>query len=407
MEVDSDIKIKDKGQGGVSALCCFRKKMTTILENINHFHLDAAENIIGFAIENSKQEADAKILTRASITSDEAEFYTYIEQVSNLFLNKMGIPINSVYVFLILIHKDLSADIYINEFRVMIDVCAKRDLKKGEPVRINDIADIRSLKFSDIKIVETDKIIFCFKVGWKFGLFFDLNRKELLDINAMYLDLGTLYRYLSFQDVYKVLEAKAQFEEMIKDGWFPFIELIGGEYKTLSEIYKNKFDFENRIIKLIGSFNMARIEKIKSKWWKKQIFKDKQQILQAGINALLNDNSEGYINCIKTLLTEIEGIIRFEYFNTTGKGKDVKIPELLKYIIEKGKTKSGSNYSLFLPLPFLSYLKDVVFARFDLETGDVGLSRHSSSHGVAKPDDYTKIKALQMILILDQIYFYI
>lgn len=381
--------------------------MATVLENINHFHLDNVENVIGFTLENSKQGEIAKILNRVAITSDETEFYTYIEQISNLFLNKIGVPINCVYLFLILIHEDLSADIYINEFRGMIDVCSKRDLNKGEPVMINDIADIRSLKFPDIEIIEADKVILCFKVGWKFGLFFDLNRKEPLDIDAMYSDLGTLYRYLSFQDVYKTLEAKTQFEEIMKDGWFPFIELIGAEFKTLSNIYQNKFDFENRITKLVGGFDRTRIEKIANKWWRKQVFKDKKEILQAGINAFLNDNSEGYINCIKTLLPEIEGIIRLQYFSTTGKGKDVRIPELLKYIIENGKAKSGSDYSLFLPLPFFKYLNDIVFASFNLENGNTALSRHSSSHGVAKPEDYTKLKALQMILILDQIYFYI
>ncbi len=60
-----------------------------------------------------------------------------------------------------------------------------------------------------------------------------------------------------------------------------------------------------------------------------------------------------------------------------------------------------------MPSAFLNYLKDIVFADFNLETGQLDLSRHSSSHGVAKAEDYTKAKALQTILVLDQIYFYI
>ena len=103
----------------------------------------------------------------------------------------------------------------------------------------------------------------------------------------------------------------------------------------------------------------------------------------------------------------MEGIIRLQYFRDTGKGKKVRLQDLLTHLVEKGKTKSGSDYSLFLPLPFLNYLKDIVFADFDLETGQVDLSRHSSSHGVAKAEAYTKTKALQAILVLDQIYFYI
>ena len=369
-----------------------------------HFHLDEAQDIGGFSLVNAKPGDFVWILSRATTNSDEPEFYKYIEQLSNPFFNKVVIFPNAVYQFLILIHKDLSADLYVNDFPVAVELRAKRDVKKFEVITHGDIADIRRLKFPNIEIVETDKVIYCFKVCWKFGLFFDLNRE--LDTEAMALTLGTLYRYLSFQYVYELLETGTQFEEMIKDGWFPFIEIIGGEYKSLSEAYQNKFNFEDRIDKIVGSFDKARIEKITKKWWGNQIFKDKRDILQAGINAFLRGDNEGYINCIKTLLPEAEGIIRLQYLKDTGKGW-VKEPKLLSYLIEKGKGKAGSGDSLFLPLRFFKYLNDFVFSDFDLETGKVDLSRHSSSHGVAKAEAYTKTKALQVILVLDQIYFYI
>jgi len=381
------------------------ESMSIAGKNGIHFHLDAVQDIAGFAPVNVKKGNYFWLLTRASITSDEPEFYKYIEQVSNYFFNRVGVLSNAVYQFLILIHNDLSADLYINDFPVAIEIMAKRNMKKMEPVAQRDIADIRRLKFPNIEIIETDKVIYCFKVGWKFGLFFDLNRE--LDTDAMALTLGTLYRYLSFQYVYEVLENETQFKEMIEDGWFPFIEIIGAEYKSLSEAYQDKFDFQSRIEKLVGSFDRVRVEKITNKWWKKQIFEDKREILQAGINAFLRGDNDGYINCIKTLLSEVDGIIRLQYLSDTGKGKEVKLPELLTHLVEKGKTKSGSDSSLLLPLPFLKYLKDVVFSHFDLETGQVDLSRHSSSHGVAKAEAYTRIRALQTILILDQIYFYI
>jgi hypothetical protein len=370
-----------------------------------HFHLDAVQDIAGFSLTNVEKGHYAWLLTRATTNSDEPEFYKYVEELSNPFFNKVGVFRDAVYQFLILIHKDLSADLYINDFPVAIDIMAKRDINKGEAIAKRDIADIRRLKFPNIKIVDTDKVIYCFKEGWKFGLFFDLNRE--LDIDAMALTLGTLYRYLSFQYVYEVLEKETQFEEMLKDGWFPFIEIIGAEYKSLSEAYRNKFHFEERIDKIVGNFDKARIEKITNKWWKKQIFEDKKELLQAGINAFLRSNNDGYINCLKTLLSEVDGIIRLQYFADTGKGKDISITDLLSHILEKGRIKSGSEYSLLLPLPFFRYLKDVIFASFNLDTEKLDLSRHSSSHGVARPEAYTRIRALQAILVLDQIYFYL
>jgi hypothetical protein len=250
-------------------------------------------------------------------------------------------------------------------------------------------------------------VIYCFKVGWKFALFFDLDRPERLDSDRMALDLGTLYRRLSFQHVYEVLENEAKFEEMLKDGWFPFVELIGEDYKDLSLVYQDRFDFDNRINTLVTRFGSTRIERITKKWWGKKIFNDKRAILEAGANAFLQGSNDGYINCIKTLLSEAEGIIRIQYFNETGKGKHVTVNDLLLYLIEKGKKRTGSDYSLLLPVPFLQYLKDAIYPNFYIEKSLVGLSRHTSSHGVAEAEAYTRVRALQVILLIDQISFYI
>ncbi|HKZ46321.1 MAG TPA: hypothetical protein VJ202_02950, partial [Thermodesulfobacteriota bacterium] len=148
-------------------------------------------------------------------------------------------------------------------------------------------------------------------------------------------------------------------------------------------------------------------KKITEKWWKNKTFSDKKPLLEAGVNAYLQNNQDGFVNCIKNLWTEIEGILRKLYHSETGKGDGVKSADLISHIVEKAKTKSGSDYSLLLPLPFLKYLQDVVFANFNVENGKVDMSLNASSHGVADANQYTKYRALQLILILDQIYFYI
>ncbi len=163
----------------------------------------------------------------------------------------------------------------------------------------------------------------------------------------------------------------------------------------------------DRVKRVVDKFDKDRINRIATKWWHNPIFLDKKQILEAGMNSYLRDDNEGFISCIKTILPEIEGIIRLKYFEETRKGKSVNITDLISYITKKGSDKTGSDLSLFLPRAFLDYLKVSIFPKFNLETKDVSLSRHSSSHGVAKTEDYTKSRALQMILILDQVYFYI
>lgn len=382
------------------------------------FHFEKVQDLTGFAAENVKGGETVKVLTRALLTSDDPEFYQYSESISNIFLNKNRIQIDGVCQFLVLIHQDLSADLYVNDFGVLVEIKAKRDIKAGEVVTQGDIADIRKVNFSGIEIKDSDKIIYCFKVGWRFGLFFDLTPRsqpagavqliaaEKLDIEKMELSIGELRRYLSFYHVYKVLESDAQFDEMMKDGWFPFVEILAGEYKKLSEVYQNKFDFENRIKTIVDGLDEERIKKVTEKWWKNQIFSDKKSLIEAGINAYLQNSQDGYVNCIKNLWTEIEGILRKLYHSETGKGDGVKSSDLISHIVGKAKTKSGSDYSLLLPLPFLKYLQDVVFANFNVETGKVDMSRNASSHGVADANQYTKDRALQLILVLDQIYFY-
>jgi len=379
----------------------------TRVKYVTHFRLDKVDDVGGFSPTNVQKGNYFWLLVRASVTSDEPEFFKYVEQVSNYFFNKVGVVQDSVYKFLVLLHKDLSTDLYINDFPIAIEILAKRDIKETELVSERDIADIRRLKFPDVKIVETDKVICCFKVGWRFGLFFDLDRQEKLDIDAMYLDLGRLYRELQFHYIYKVLESKPQFEEMMKDGWFPFVELLGGEYRILIDAYSDRFDFDNRIQKVLGGFDRLRIERMTSRWWRNKIYENKKGLLQAGVNAFLQNDSEGYITCIKTLLSEAEGIIRVKYFTDTAKGKDVSTQDLLEHLLEKARTKSVSDRSLMLPVPFFDYLRNVVFSGFNLETGQVSLSRHSTSHGVADASVYTRARALQAILVLDQIYFYI
>lgn len=378
--------------------------ISNVEKNGIHFHIDAVQDIDGFPVTNVEKEHYFWMLTRTTITSEEPEFFKYIEQLSNPIFNKVGIFPDAVYQFLIIIHQNLSADLFINGFPVDVEMMAKRAVNKGELLTDRDIADIRRLRFPNVKIVKTDKVIFCFKKRWKFGLFFDLGRE--LNTDVMSLTLGTLCRNLSFPYVYEVLEKEAQFEEMLKDGWVPFIEIVSTEYKSLSDAYQNKFHFEDTIDKIVGNFDKERIEKITTKWWRKPIFNDKKKILQAGINAFLSGKDEGYINCLKNLLSEVGGIINLQYFNDTGKGK-ASFPQLSNYITKKGKTKAGSDSSLLLPLSFLRYLNDVIFSNFDLESGKIDPSRHSSSHGVARAETYTKIKALQAILVLDQIYFYL
>ena len=382
-------------------------------------HVNQVQSLQGFAARNFPKGSYGWVLASSSLTSDEPNFYRYVEQISTIYLNGLTylldgkehlININDIHSFLILVHHDLTADIYINDLPIEIKMLSKRSIQKGTLITYNDIADICELRFTGIDIHESDSVVCCFKVGWKFGLYFNfVGQNHGLDIASVYTSLGKLYRYLTFQHVYRSLESETHFGEMVKDGWFPFIEILGEEYKTLASTYQNeKFNYDGKVKILLDKFDESRVKRITEKWWEKPIFQEKQQLLQAGIDAFLQGNESGHINCIKNLLTEIEGIMRLLYFRDTGKGSRIGQKELIDHLGNIGKRLTeNDDRSLLLPQQFLEYLIESVFANFNLETGTIDLSRHSAAHGVATAKDYTGIKALQTLLALDQICFYL
>jgi hypothetical protein len=236
------------------------------------------------------------------------------------------------------IHIDLSADVYVNDFAIQIKILAKRDVKAGEPISNKDIADIVALHFPEIELKENDCLIFCFKKGWKFGLFFDFNsadRKSTLNIEHLSHDLGSYYRYLSFQELYSILENKPLFEPMFADGWFPFIQLLGGDFEELAKCYEHKSNLSSDLSVFLSRFDRKRIYSFAGRWWKNPLFESKRKILEAGIEAYLLETEAGYINCVKTLYSEIEGVVRISYVRE--KGKDPKFKELMEYVEKKQK----------------------------------------------------------------------
>ena len=376
-------------------------------ENLHHIHLEKVQPLAGFAASDIAPESFGWILQRAFVCSDEQTFYVYSDQISRMFLNHYFL--DAITHYLILIHKDLSADVYVDSFPIQVKMLAKRDLKAGEPVSQNDIADIAELRFPGISIQKTDSVIFCFKKGWKFGLFFDLgpaDRKSIIDIDHLFHDLGTYYRYLSFQELYSVIENTPLFERMFADGWFPFIQLLGGDFEQLAKCYNNETTLQGEVDRFAAKFDKQRISSFTERWWNNTLFQEKKSILNAGIEAYLSATETGYINCVKTLYSEIEGIVRIRYVQD--RGANPNFAQLVEYVKDKAQGKFGPRGTLGFPEEFYQYLKELVFKNFDLQTtGQVVLSRHSVSHGVADQKQYTRTKALQAILILDQMYFYL
>jgi hypothetical protein len=155
----------------------------------------------------------------------------------------------------------------------------------------------------------------------------------------------------------------------------------------------------------LKKFTKERLDEFVELWWSDATFKSKEDIIKAGIEGFLADTQSGAITALKTLYSEIEGIVRIKYC-TEKQTSHASFNDLVKYIEAKGDAAFDPS-SLAFPTAFYEYLRKQVFANFDVQAGNVPMSRHSSSHGVAGARDYTRARALQAILTLDQLRHYL
>lgn len=380
------------------------------LTNRDMIKLSDLPPLVGFATANKPagKEELVPILVRASLTSDEREFHVYMEQISNIVIEKAkeaGVIISpdTLVGFVLVIHKDTTGELHLDGAKMTMEVLAKRTVQVGEAVYARDIGDIRRLKYHALTLASSDKIVVCFKVGWKFGMFFDLADDRELDKDKMERDLATLYKRLRYQALYEALADEATVERMIEAGWFPFIEVIGGDFDPLIKAYQTEFNIEAKEKELVSMFSSERIEKIAERWWRNSSLTKHKTVLQAGLDAFKRSDP---ISSIKIIMTEIEGVLAD--IHLAEKGSTAKTKVLLEHAVEKGVKKADGEASLFFPLDFLEYLLKVAYPRFDPNTPETaGASRHTIGHGYAAGETYTQARALQVILTLDQIAFYL
>lgn len=375
---------------------------------MTHHRIKNTKDITGFSLTAAREGEKVKVAIKGFITSNERVFFKFIQGIYNVFI-KPFIQLEKLNQFLILRHKDKSADIYINDFQLVTTIYPKKEIKAGQLVKKKDIVDIKTLEFPNIIISKTDAIIFCMRVGWKFVIYFnftanpDFTKKIELDLSQVYHELGYVYRFLLFEEEYELIKNNKIYPKMLSDGWFPFIELIGADYQELSNLYSNQW--LDQIDGFLKRFNKSRIDNMTKSWWTQKLFQDKQKIIEAGISAFLQGNNSGYINCINTIYPQIEGIMGFDFFKEHGKKPTFN--ELKEYIKNKAQNRFSSKDSLGFHEYFYEYLDKDIFQKFDLSTGKIDLARHSLAHGYAKQEDFTKAKALQALLILNQLFFYL
>lgn len=360
-------------------------------------------NLCGIAANTARGGDSVKVIEKIFISSLDEHFEQFatnlLQQVTG---GNPGASLNSIYV---IIKPDKKAYVYSN-YPFGTNVYLKNAVKQHTVEFKNNVADITAVFFKDDVInlnpQKGDRLIWLFRENWNFGLFFDFSGE--LEPDEILKELGFYYRRMSYLSTYLFLEDTDNFNEMINDGWFPFVSLIGDGLDKIQSYYVGKKKDKLTIECFVDSFDKEKIDGIISRWWGNEKFNNKKKIIEAGVKSFLLDTEDGYVNAVKNLATELEGILRVSYHDDYNRKPTTQ--ELKEYITNMGKDKYSSIGSLCFPDKFIEYLTQYIFKGFDVETGVLPESRHTVAHGVGDDSIYNKEFALKLILTLDNIYFF-
>lgn len=342
---------------------------------------------------NLKNRA-VKVSPRGMSISTDKLFNTTVKNFASL----CGITTNFNNL-LVRISPDKQAQIYVDNFPFIANVLLNKKKQSGSIVFEDEIDDIASIKFadsfSDVSPQDNEQVIWVFRHGFNFGLYYDF-RPNIKAIDTM-KGMKDIYSYVHFLEFYKNLSDK-KLTSLIKKGWFPFIALTTAQY---SFIAKNLHYIPKLWLK--QNFNREYIQSLTEKWMQKKVFQNKKAFIDEGMSSFLKGN---YISSISILLPQIEGIIAEKYREENGKELASSSNQIITYIDNLAQI-SCENYNRLLPCNFKDYLKDFIFKN-GMRPKDLELAtRHTHSHGRAVAEDYTIERNIQIILTLNQLFYYI
>lgn len=349
-----------------------------------------------------------KVWFRHEMTSDDPVFHRIASELRNMLYrmaqeNGQAINVERTNVLLFVMKADQSAELWMDTAAMMTQGIMKRAVSAGQAIFESDIADITALSFPAVDIGTEDRVLCIFREGWRFAMAFDFNPERNLDLPSFWKTLGTLHRTIRYREIYEVMENGPLFERLLKAGWFPFVEILGREITNVGDFAREGLDLTHVESQLIAAFDQPRLDRLYERWITKPHFASRSAVLKSGLDAFARNDP---ISCIKTLLTEIEGVLNDAHRAARG-GQGAKTKELLRFAIESATARTGLPNTLMFPAAFARYMDEHTFANFDpvANTGSAS-SRHAVGHGAAPADNYTMTRALQTILALDQLMFY-
>jgi len=361
----------------------------------------------GYTLSSVLKGEQASIIVREFTSSEDGDvFISRLEGLPTMLLNKLPFEANirssRVESMVAVINQDKTATVFINDdVKTIVSAILKRSVERGEFVYIDDYAEIADLQFDGIEFPPDSGVMVLLSESWRKGLFFDLgplvdgNKPREYSVNKL---LAHYYAYLLFQHIFKI--ATGEWDELIRQGWFPFIAIPQDRIKKMLGYLRSGWQLDDLLPEI--SDHLKRIIQNKTEAWSQRLsLANHIDFVQRAVERFLADD---YISANSIIYPRIEGMMR-DHHLLMGTGKASQDALINTVISSRGDI---NEYSALLPNNFRRFLKEVYFAHFDPNNPNPqGLSRNTVGHGVARSDEFTLKGAMLGLLTIDQMFYYL
>ncbi len=356
--------------------------------------------LAGFALTPGKHGDQVQVMSKEFLSSEDGEqLIARLEEISKfispLIPGDERISESTTDHLLLIIKRDSTAELYVNELTITANIQTKRGVEKGDYIYEDDISDIDSIELGR-DIPEDAGIIFLFSRGWRKGLFYDLlplcPDQTDRDYNVK-KTLASYFTYLSFQHLFGIEEK--EFTELFSQSWFPFLSIKQSSIKEMLSFIRCDWSADEQLPQIAKEL-LDNLEVMMERWKTRFEFESHIPFFETAIERY---REEDYLSTTSILYPRIEGILRSQ---TKMKPHKSNLARALVSNLDEEKIHS----SLFLPHMFAKYLVDVYFK--DFKPGEKPpLSRQSVGHGVAEAEDFSLKSATISFLTIDQIYYHL
>jgi len=368
---------------------------------------------LGIALSDANEGETVNIAVEGVLKVAEEQGRQFLQVIQSEYLGQWleqaEHRVMNIDTMIIFVRKD-HAVVYIN-FPVLGMIRVKSGVKAAGPVTRDNIADIRSVDFEGVELAQDCSTVLLINALGDIRIFFNFEPlvTELLgknrqagkfeDARDAALDI---YSQALFPELFTVdfssIRAMAQ-----ERGWFPFTRLLGNGYSHICNQLRNGSFCSSDEDKVMGAFTSEMLNGMVDDWMTKGAFKRFEISIKEGVK----DYCEGrYASSISVLHPRIEGMLQRLRIEEEGK-MTIEPGQLMGTFLKR--SRANNEFHIDLRREFVNHLKTSYFKGSndrEIEQGVATLSRPVLAHGLLEDREHTRVRALQTILILDQLWFY-